>query len=74
MVNQEEFFETLGKMAKIDPSQLSAETRIREDLGATSQTLFSLCALVGRMSGESVSYADVNACTTLGEVLALCEA
>lgn len=71
MVDQKEFFVMVGKMTKTDPDQISAATRIREDLGATSQTMFSLCALLERMSGASVSYADANACDTLGELLAL---
>ncbi len=71
MVSEIEFFGMLGKMTKVEPAQMSGETRLREDLGATSQTMFSICALLERMSGTSVSYADVNACDTLGEVLAL---
>lgn len=71
MFDEKLFFETLAKMFSVDASKLGPDTRIREDLGATSQTLFAVSALLEKTSGKKVNYADVNGCNTLGEVIAL---
>lgn len=71
MFDEQQFLETLAKMFRTDASALTVDTLVREDLGATSQTLFAVSALLEKMSGKKVNYADVNVCNTLGDIIAL---
>lgn len=71
MFDKSAFFSTLSKVFNVDVATLSEDTDIHADLGATSQTLFTMSALLERMTGKKVSYADINVCDTLGQVLAL---
>ena len=73
MVDEQTFYSYVAKMFNADAAVLSRETRIHEDLGATSQSLFGVSALLEKMSGKKVSFADVNNCATLGDALALAE-
>lgn len=71
MVDRNTFFSYIARVFRVDQSTLSEDTRLRDDLGATSQALFTVSALMEKLSGKAVSYADVNGCDTLGEVLDL---
>ena len=71
MFDKAAFFDTLSKVFRVDATTLTEDTDIHTDLGATSQTLFTMSALLERMTGKKVNYADINVCDTLGQVLAL---
>ena len=76
MANEEfeaAFFEKVGKLFKKDPNELNRDTRFSEDLHTTSLNMFALAANLEGMTGEPVSFTDVNECTTLGDALNLAE-
>lgn len=71
MFDSAAFFDTIAKIFNKDAASLSEETDIHADLGATSQSLFAMSALLEKMTGKKVSYADINVCNTLGQVIDL---
>lgn len=71
MFDEKTFYSYVARMFGADASTLSAGTRLHEDLGATSQKLFGVSALLEKLTGRKVSYADINNCSTLGDVIAL---
>lgn len=73
MFNETEFYDMIAKMYNKKPEELTKETRLKEDLGATSQTLFAVSALLERASGKKVAFAAINNCVTLGDAIALTE-
>jgi len=64
-----EFFEKIAPVCRRDVSDLSLDTRFKEDLRAKSQVVFAVAAILERMTGIKISYADVKQFATLGEVL-----
>lgn len=68
----EKFFYTyIARIFKVDADTLGPETRLREDLNATSQACFAVSALVEKLTGKKVNFADINVCDTLADVIAL---
>ena len=73
MFDEKEFYKTVGNMFGKDPAELSRETKIKEDLKATSQMLFGVSAMLEKLTGKKVTFADINNCATLGDAIALTE-
>lgn len=71
MLVEEKIYETVGQLYRVDVATLNEETRMKEDLHATSQTLFAFSAFLEKLAEKKISYADVNNCATLGDVIAL---
>lgn len=69
-MDEKNFFETIAKMFNKNPETVTAATTIKGDLGANSQMLFGVCAMIEQIFGKSISYAALNNCNTLEDVLA----
>lgn len=70
-MDEKTYMESLAKLFGKAPADVTLGTTIKEDLGATSQMLFGVCAMTEQLSGKPLSYAAVNNCTTVGDILAL---
>ncbi len=70
-MDEKKFIETLAMMFGKKAEEVTSETTIREGLGATSQMLFGVCALAEQMTGKPTSFAAVNNCKTVQELLDL---
>lgn len=73
MFDETTFFSYVARMANVDPAELTRATRVHEDLGATSQMLFGVSALLEKLTGTKISFADINNCPTLGDVIDLAQ-
>lgn len=73
MAVENELFAAIAKVFNKDVSELTRETRFLEDLHAKSQMMWAVAAIMEKMAGAKVSYADANACVTLGEAVDLVE-
>lgn len=67
----QKFFESVAELCEVDVSTLTPETRLAEDLHVSSFLTFNLCVMMEDFGGKAVSFADLNGCKTLGEVIAL---
>ena len=70
-MDEKKFIETLAMMFGKKPEEVLPETTLREGLGATSQMLFGVCALAEQLTGKPASFAAVNNCRTVQELLDL---
>lgn len=59
----------MEKVFERDASQLPRETRFKEDLVASSMDKFTLVAVVEDLTGQSVTYGQMNKRKTVGEYL-----
>lgn len=74
MFDKNEFINQLGRICQFDVDSITDETLLRDDLGASSQQFFALSAVIRKLSDKKVSYADLNQCATVGDIVALVEA
>lgn len=72
-MDEKAFYSYIGRMFKVNPDELGPQTRLHEDLKATSQSCFGVSALIEKLTGKQVNFADVNGCDTLGDVMKLAE-
>lgn len=70
-MDEKKYFEALASLFNKTPEEICAATTLKGDLGATSQMLFGVCAVTEQVTGKAVSYASVNNCETVGDILAL---
>lgn len=63
----------LARLFDRDEAELKDEVRINEDLDAESLQKFMLMAELEEKSGKTVTYEDVDACRTVGELIAYAE-
>lgn len=71
MIDEKELFDTLGRMFNKDADSISMDTRLKDDLDANSQALFGVAALLQKLTGVNVAFADINNCVTVGDAVAL---
>jgi acyl carrier protein len=69
MLDEKTFYGYIGKMFGKDAGDLGPETRLREDLNATSQMYFGVSALLEKLTGKKTNFADINNCSTLADVI-----
>jgi acyl carrier protein len=69
-VKRSEFMSQLAEFLYVDDSLMS-EDAVLSDLGWDSLALLSVIGLVEEIWGLEVSEADLNACITVGDMLAL---
>ena len=70
-MDEKEFLKGIAMMFNKAPEEVTPSTTLKGDLGATSQMLFGVCAMAEQMSGKPVSYAALNNCETLQDLLDL---
>lgn len=63
----------ISKVFEKEVGALSRDTRLREDLNAKSMQKLAIAASVEELTGKRVSYAQINNCKTLGEVIEFAE-
>ena len=51
--------------------ELGDDVKLREDLGANSQTLWAAAAILEKESGKEVSFLDLAGCETFGQMFDL---
>ncbi len=71
MLDEKTFYAYIGKMFGKDAEALGPTTRLHEDLDATSQQYFGVSALLEKLTGEKIGFAQINNCTTLADVIEL---
>ena len=70
-MDEKEFLRAIAVMFNKAPEDVTPESTIKGDLGATSQMLFGVCAMAEQTTGKSVSYSELNNCETLQDLLDL---
>lgn len=66
---EKNLYENIGKIFNKDFNSLSRETRFTDDLRARSQSMYAVAAVLEKLCGSKVTYADVCTLKTLGDAL-----
>lgn len=61
----------LTKLFRVPEGKITPETRFGEDLYTTSLHYYGMMAAITKLTGVKVTYPQIHACRTVGDVIAL---
>lgn len=68
MTDNEKIIEAIAKTFKKDVSEITGETRMKEDLNAKSANYFSVIAVLEEMTGKKITYAQLRKYKTVNDI------
>ncbi len=68
---EKQFLTQASKLLRVPENKLSASTSFDTDLYTTSLHFYGMMSIVSKLTGKKVTYPQIKACHTIGDVLNL---